>query len=72
MRREHLIYYAIALAALIGVLAWVGVPPNTILVGLLVLACPLMMLFMMRGGHGDGHGSDRGERPRDTSGHSGH
>jgi cytochrome c553 len=23
---------------------------------LLVLACPLMMVFMMRGGHGHGHG----------------
>ena len=23
---------------------------------LLILACPLMMVFMMRGGHGHGHG----------------
>jgi hypothetical protein len=29
----------------------------------IVLACPLMMMFMMRGGHGHGgHGSHTGER----------
>jgi Protein of unknown function (DUF2933) len=37
------------------------VPLGAILVSLAVLACPLMMIFMMggmHGGHGDGHGGD--------------
>jgi|SoiMethySBSTD1v2_1073268.scaffolds.fasta_scaffold193182_4 DUF2933 family protein len=61
MKREHLPLYAIAPAILIVGLAFAGVPVQTILFGLLVLACPLMMLFMM-GGHGGpgGHGGDAG------------
>ena len=31
---------------------------STVLLVLLVLACPLSMIWMMRGGHGHGHGSD--------------
>ncbi|MFI7523767.1 DUF2933 domain-containing protein [Micromonospora globbae] len=59
MRRQHLPLYAIALALLIvGALA-VGVPAQPLFFGLLVLACPLMMLFM--------HGSHGGE-----AGHGGH
>lgn len=72
MRREHLLYYAIALAILIGVLALAGVPTSTILVGLLVLACPVMMLFMMGGhghGGGSGHGGEHHAEPHDTSRH---
>ena len=34
---------------------------------LLVLACPLMMFFMMRGGHGHGHGAGH-----DADSHAGH
>lgn len=57
MRRQHLPLYAIALAVLvIGALA-VGVPASSLAIGLLVLACPLMMLFM-HAGHG---GHDAGE-----------
>lgn len=29
---------------------------STVIFLALVLACPLMMVFMMRGGHGHGHG----------------
>ncbi|MFI9811875.1 DUF2933 domain-containing protein [Saccharothrix variisporea] len=70
MKRRQMPLYAIALAILVVGLAFTGVPVQTILVGLLVLACPLMMLFMM-GGHG---GSDREvgrsdeHRPGPTSG----
>jgi len=41
---------------------------------LLVLACPLMMIFMMRGhGHGAGHGQSDGEDPGHAGcGHGGH
>ena len=55
MKRQHLPPYAIALAILIVGLALAGVSVQTILVGLIVLACPLMMMFMIGGGHG-GHG----------------
>jgi hypothetical protein len=39
-------------------LAFAGVPVSTLLIGLLVLACPLMMMFMV-GGHGGHGGSDQ-------------
>jgi len=62
--------YAIALAtAVVGAL-WLGVPVGTLVLLGLVLACPLMMLFMMRGMHSDG---GRGERPdADRSGSHDH
>ncbi|MBD0839439.1 DUF2933 domain-containing protein [Streptomyces sp. TRM68416] len=49
--------YAIAVAiATVGALA-LGVPVATLFLGAIVLACPLMMIFMMRGMHGGGmHG----------------
>ena len=56
MTRQHLPLYAIALAILIVGLAFAGVPVSTLLVGLAVLACPMMMMFMMGGMHGGGHG----------------
>jgi hypothetical protein len=54
---------ALAVGILVLGLAVLGVPVITYLPILLVLACPLMMIFMMRGmghgGHGDGpHGHD--------------
>nr|WP_036344107.1 DUF2933 domain-containing protein [Micromonospora purpureochromogenes] len=66
MRRQHLPLYAIALALLVvGALA-VGVPARSLVFGLLVLACPLMMLFMHGGhaGHGghEGHGQHQGQQ----------
>jgi hypothetical protein len=69
MRRQHLPLYAIALAIMVvGALA-VGVPARSLVFGLLVLACPLMMLFM-HGGHGGhaGHGGhDTADRRRPPS-----
>ncbi|MBM7864607.1 DUF2933 domain-containing protein [Lentzea nigeriaca] len=64
MKRYHFGLYAIALAILIVGLAFAGVPVQTMLLGLFVLACPLMMMFMM-GGHG---GSDQQDRDRHTTG----
>jgi hypothetical protein len=53
MRRQPWGLYAIAGAILvIGLIAF-GVPPNTLLLGAFVLVCPLMMMFMMGGMHGD-------------------
>ncbi|MEO6086457.1 MAG: DUF2933 domain-containing protein [Umezawaea sp.] len=60
MKRQLLPLYAIALAILVVGLVFAGVPVQTILLGLLVLACPLMMVFMM-GGHGGGSGQDDGQ-----------
>ena len=62
--------YAVAVAiAVVGAL-WLGVPVGTLGVLAVALACPLMMLVMMRGMHGgaDHRGSagddlhDRGDR----------
>jgi hypothetical protein len=40
---------------------------------LLILACPLMMIFMMRGGHGHGaHGGHGGPGSRTESANSSH
>ena len=54
--------YAVAVAiAVVGAL-WLGVPVGTLALLGLVLVCPLMMFFMMRGMHGsdqhDAHGAD--------------
>jgi hypothetical protein len=55
MKRQHMPLFAAALViAIVGALA-VGVPFSTVAFGLLVLCCPLMMLFM-HGGHGSGDG----------------
>jgi hypothetical protein len=64
MRIKYLPQYAIALAILVVGLAFAGVAVESLLVALLVLACPLMMLFMMRGMHGgsqDDHEDRSGE-----------
>jgi hypothetical protein len=72
MKRQHLGLYAIALAVLIVGLAFAGVPLTTVLVGLLVLACPLMMMFMMggHGGHGGRGGADEQHHDQHSSGRS--
>lgn len=53
MRRQQWGLYAIALAIVVVGLVALGVPAQTLLFAALVLACPLMMIFMMR--H-EGHG----------------
>jgi hypothetical protein len=55
MKRSRLAWFGAGLAALAGVLVLSGVPASTALFVTVLLACPLMMLFM--GGHG---GSGRG------------
>lgn len=62
--------YAIAGAiAFVGAL-WLGVPAATVLFAVVILACPLMMIFMMRGMHGDGH--DMGRMPPRDEDHPSH
>jgi hypothetical protein len=65
--------YAIAVAiAVVGALA-LGVPLGDLAFLLIVLACPLMMFFMMRGMHGGGdlHGRGPGhdDAPKDREPH---
>jgi hypothetical protein len=58
MKRQHMPMLATALVvAIVGALV-VGVPFSTVAFALLVLCCPLMMVFM-HGGHG-GHGAGAG------------
>jgi hypothetical protein len=68
MKREQWGLYAVALAILLVGLVVLGVPASTLFVAALVLACPLMMIFMMHGMHG-GDGSDGG-RHRTTEDHN--
>ena len=61
MDYQRFIHPAMFGIAGVAVLAVLGVPVLAVVPYLLFLACPLMMVFMMRGmGHGGhGHGSHR-------------
>jgi hypothetical protein len=64
MRRQPWGLYAIALPILVVGLVAVGVPAYTLLFAGLALACPLMMMFMMRGMHsGHDHADDHDHTP---------
>jgi hypothetical protein len=67
MNRQHLPLYAIAAAILVVGFVALGVPATALLYVALALACPVMMIFMMRGMHGgDDPGSHRShENSRD-------
>jgi hypothetical protein len=56
MKRQSWGLYTIALAILVVGLVALGVPASTLLFAAFLLACPLMMMFMMGGMHG-GHGT---------------
>jgi hypothetical protein len=49
-------YLVAAGAALVAGLLLSGIPIQSFLPTLLFLACPIMMMFMMRGMHGGGNG----------------
>ena len=60
MKRQHMMWYAAALIAVaVSALAF-GVSASTVLVALAVLACPVMMMFMMSGGQGHSTDHDAG------------
>ena len=66
MKNQNGPLYAVAAAILVVGLAFAGVPVTTLLIGLVVLACPLSMLFMMSGMRGNHDESDHQTgRPED-------
>ena len=69
MKREQLPLYAIALAVLIVGLAFAGVPLGSLLVIPLILVCPLMIIFMMRGMD---HGGTSRDHDQPSAGHEAH
>ena len=61
MKRQHMMWYGAALIAAVLVALTLGAPASTVLLALVVLACPVMMMFMMGNMHGGG--------PRSGTGH---
>ena len=75
MKRENMPVLALAGAVLVAVLVLSGVSLAAVLYPLALLACPLMMIFMMRGmDHGGGHSDSchRDHRGHDADDHAGH
>ncbi len=71
MKSKNFGLYAVALAIVVVGALWAGLPASTLLVLAVVLACPLMMFFMMRGMHGgDGHDQHAIQRPYDDGEHN--
>lgn len=68
MVKQHLQIVAVpAVVALIAV--WAGAPVGTVLLVAIVVACPLMMLFMMRSMNGHGTPNAHGRSQDGSSGH---
>ncbi|WP_228040113.1 DUF2933 domain-containing protein [Streptomyces chromofuscus] len=65
MNKRNYGLYALAAAIVIATVLIVGAPLQNLVWLALVVACPLMMFFMMRGMHGgnDQHRDDRDEDP---------
>ena len=71
MKRQHILWGSAGLAVLIAGALAAGVPTSTLLLLVVVLACPAMMLFM-HGGHG-GHDQHVAHAEQtDPVGHAGH
>ena len=64
MNSQRLAGYLVAFAVVVVGLVALGVPLGTLLLVPLVLACPLMMILMMRGMGGMDHGSQKASRQR--------
>lgn len=58
--------FAVAVAVAFVGAVWLGVPLGTLALLAIVLVCPLMMMFMMRGMHdGDHSGGSKHRHPED-------
>ena len=62
---SHVKYMLFGGAGVMVVALLFGVPLQSALFYGVVLACPLMMVFMMRGGHGGGHDHGQASDPKD-------
>ena len=72
MKRQHMMWYVAALIAGVVTALALGAPASTVLPALVVLACPLMMMFMMATMHGGGPQSGTGQdhsHPTRSDGH---
>lgn len=59
MNYQHMLKPMLVVAGVLLALAALGAPVGAVAGPLIFLACPLMMVFMMRGmGHGDGRSHD--------------
>ena len=72
MHGTHMRYLLVAAGALVVGLLVAGTPLQSLLPFVLLLACPLMMIVMMRGmgghaRHGGEHGHDSAARERDDA-----
>jgi len=61
VKRQHMMWYGAALIAAVLVALTLGAPASTVLLALVVLACPVMMMFMMGNMHGGGPRSGTGQ-----------
>jgi cell division protein FtsW (lipid II flippase) len=69
MKRPHWGMYVLAVAILVVGLVWAGVPSSTLLIGGLLLVCPVMMFVMMRGMQGRESGPDHESAPPASNSH---
>ena len=70
MRRQHLVFLAIAAAVLLIGVAVFDASSGWLFAAAFLVLCPLMMLMMMGGMHRGGHGGEgqrRGGRLRDDN-----
>ncbi|GGM05916.1 hypothetical protein GCM10010129_56950 [Streptomyces fumigatiscleroticus] len=71
MNKRNYGLYALAAAIVVAAILIVGAPLQNLIWLALVVACPLMMFFMMRGMHGQdmrgGHDQHRDDRDDDPS-----
>jgi hypothetical protein len=61
MKRQHVLWYALTLAAVVVATFALGTPASALLLLVAAMACPLMMMFMMGGRHGGGPQSGTGD-----------
>ena len=69
MKRQHMMWYVAALIAGVVTALAVGAPASTVLLALVVLACPLMMMFMMGNTRSGGPRSSTGENANEDHSH---
>ena len=64
MKRRHLTHCLVGVAIAVAVLLAFGVKPGTLVFLAATLACPLMMIVMMRAMAGAGDSRDHGDQSR--------